>query len=265
MTKLSSPAATPSYERPPIVELGIGVFFAKPDALSSAHFGRFWSEVAGEFPACEDHAPVGPPQDWATSKEGFPVPRVWFFAPNKARIVQIQANRFYLNWRRIADEDSYPRFSAHSQQTLGYWKRFADFIARECGQPPTTIGAEVLKVSQIAEGEGWKGLQSVPTLFPVANIPGIAGVWDVSGFAMSFAMSIEGRKVQADLKSVHKSDDKTKRLLQLEVRVPIEDVESSLDEVGTLAAKLRQGNETANLAFTALASSTTNQLWKRTT
>ena len=247
------PSSKPDFQRPPITELGSGIVFRSQTALTSGHLGRFWAQVSNEFPIAEDHAPVG--NEWNLSQEGLPLPRVWLIERTKAGVIQLQVNRFYLNWRRQDSGDAYPGFLGHSERLLMYWREFGEFVRKASDQDLVVENAEVLKVSQIYDGDGWSGFPTVPSLLPVLNFDGIAGDWGMRGFATHFAlMDRQDRSVNVEIKSARPAHDKTKLLLQLEVRVPVSGIEATSADIGNLAERLTQGNELANMAFTSITS-----------
>ena len=46
------------FDQPPVIEVACGVAFTLPKPLKTAHIGRYWSRIVGEFPRCDDAAPI---------------------------------------------------------------------------------------------------------------------------------------------------------------------------------------------------------------
>jgi uncharacterized protein (TIGR04255 family) len=58
-----------------------------------------------------------------------PLPRVWFVDSGDNAIVQVQRDRFLHNWKKVRDDDEYPRYSRVIQQFRGQLAIFESFIA----------------------------------------------------------------------------------------------------------------------------------------
>jgi hypothetical protein len=48
----------PSYEKPPLNELALGVHFERLSSWQTRHVGQFWEEVSKEYPSTEDQPPI---------------------------------------------------------------------------------------------------------------------------------------------------------------------------------------------------------------
>ena len=138
------PSRHPKFTKPPIGEIGISVLFVRPPFLTSAHLGRFWERVKEDLPRAEDHAPSGLPSDWGMSAEGFPLPRLWLVESRGSVLIQLQVNRFDLNWRWLGPNDTYPSFDVQLAKLMDYWRRFADFLNEHSDAAILVRGAEVL-------------------------------------------------------------------------------------------------------------------------
>jgi hypothetical protein len=208
--------------------------------------------VVSDFPNSEDHAPVGTGDEWAVSKEGLPLPRLWLIEEGGANLIQLQVNRFYLNWRRAAGS-SYPGFKAHFGKFSTYLRHFGKFLRLECGTSPPVVGGELLKVSQLIEGSDWS-YESLPKLFPVLNLDEFKGLWGCRGLSLVLALNYAESPLGIEMKTARHVTDKSKSLLQIEIRVPISGIEGSAEEQGNLEERISKANEIANLAFTSIAS-----------
>jgi len=128
----------PEYERPPVTEVVCGVMFAPLKAMLAPHFGLLWERYKPEYSECQEVVPL------ATQIEGsggpraelellevppFPLPRVWFIAPNGNKLVQVQRERFHHNWRKINPEDEYPRHKRVLQLFNERLETFVSFLA----------------------------------------------------------------------------------------------------------------------------------------
>ena len=54
-----------------------------------------------------------------------PLPRYWFLSPDKASLVQVQSDRFALNWRQALGGETYPRYRRLRPE---FERRFRTFL-----------------------------------------------------------------------------------------------------------------------------------------
>jgi uncharacterized protein (TIGR04255 family) len=55
--------------------------------------------------------------------------RLWSMTEDEAILVQIQHDRLLLNWRKLDDDDTYPRYKQLRHQFAGVWSQFTNYIA----------------------------------------------------------------------------------------------------------------------------------------
>lgn len=158
----------PSLARPPITEVVCGIRFRRLPALDPLLQGRFWSTVASEFPKRSLNEPLSDP---GTAEFWIGPPRVrsWFTSADDAFVVQVQDDRFYLNWRRRGG--SYPRFGDHEEpgvlsRALKEFERFSTFCGEHAGGPPQVEGIELAKINILFRGEEWETMTDIADLLP---------------------------------------------------------------------------------------------------
>lgn len=107
------------FERPPVIEVVFGTQFgaAVVDLEVLAEFAR---SVRGEFPGREQIEPL--PRAFESFDRpsagthiefrfgGPPLPRTRFISTDERTLLQLQADRFLFNWRRVSADDEYPRY-----------------------------------------------------------------------------------------------------------------------------------------------------------
>lgn len=98
------------YERPPVTEVALAIYFGSPLGLNSAHLGQLWKRWRERYPRTEDHPVLPPVPQEAFSSPGpvafrfavnTPGPRVWFCSAVGDRLLQVQFDRLVVNWRRV--------------------------------------------------------------------------------------------------------------------------------------------------------------------
>lgn len=154
---------------PPIVEVVCGVYFEEIPELDLLMLGKFWSEVATEYP----NRSVLP----AVRDDGFvlasvPPLRGLMFSADKAFLLQVQTDRFYFNWRRETFDAEYPRFSDRSGKpgvgvrAFRAFERFSAFCRQTIGREPKPVGIELAKVDVVVKGRHWSDFADLCSLLP---------------------------------------------------------------------------------------------------
>jgi uncharacterized protein (TIGR04255 family) len=128
-----------SYERPPVVEVVMGVQFQALSALLSPHTGLFWETIRDQYPKCREVATlVEQKEDFSGNVQAIglniaveepQVPRLWFEDDNGEWLVQLQRDRFLHNWR-LTSKRPYPRYKAVKPAFLVRWKQFLAFVRK---------------------------------------------------------------------------------------------------------------------------------------
>lgn len=163
-------------DRPPVVEVICGVHFDALD-LDPVVVGGFWARRYEDFPKHQVHPAIAPrPAVAAVQFQlqlGAGPLRTWLLSANEALLVQVQRDRFYLNWR-ARPEGSYPRFSGEDgllQRMLREFDQFDQFCSQVLEQRPVVRRIELGKVDHFSEGDVWKDgpdlAEMMPALAPI--------------------------------------------------------------------------------------------------
>lgn len=145
------PADLPDFETPPLREVVVGVQFEPLRGLRQALLGDYWQHVREEFPTTQDRPPLesaleiagGPRQQTLEVQFGTPPPTLcWFESSGGDHLIQVQHDRFLLNWRRTDDGAGYANFEPILEQ---FGDRFRQFVtwANDNGMPVAPIQTEV--------------------------------------------------------------------------------------------------------------------------
>jgi len=159
----------PSFKKPPVTEVACGIKFEPLRQFLLPHIGLFWEQIRREFPEFQNAIPLLPgsmPQNWSVeSLMGIFTPRAWFISSDKQRLVQLQADCLYYNWRRIAESDVYPRFPAVISSFDGIRSQFTKFLEQNNLPAPVPLSGELTYVNHIPREDGWKSMEDVAAVF----------------------------------------------------------------------------------------------------
>lgn len=163
-----SDSGLPDFAQPPVDEVALSLQFAPIPGFSVPHFGLFWEKVRNEYPRFE----IQPPIPNVTEQFGVsadlgrqiglafvtaPDVRCWYLDQGGSRLIQVQHDRFVLNWRKVTGTETYPRYPALRKSLETQWERFCDFLKKENLERPKINQCEVLYVNNIEYEKGWNG------------------------------------------------------------------------------------------------------------
>ncbi len=166
----------PDYDDPPVVETVLGVQFAPLQGWGVPHFGLFWNEIKAEYPDFQVQPPL--PSDVGVSvgldmgpttgprvqvTAGVPV-RCWFFDASRARLIQLQSDRFMHNWIKAVPSQRYMHYEDVRPIFHREWKRFIAFLDRERIARPGMVQCEVTYVNHIDQEKGWSSFGDLPSV-----------------------------------------------------------------------------------------------------
>ena len=99
--------ALPSFERPPVVEVAVGVHFLQLPGLNTVALLRLAQMWVTRFPIVREQ-PASPPPGLPVGpiifqvQNALPPLRYWLLTDDESLLVQIQHDRLLLNWRQVS-------------------------------------------------------------------------------------------------------------------------------------------------------------------
>ena len=164
----------PDYENPPVVEVVCGVQFNPIDKFYAPYLGLLWEKFKPEYPRCNEVPPLAPLiERFDEEKHGGmelsnlpPLPRIWFIHKNENGIIQVQRDRFLLNWRKIKATDEYPRYPFVIENYFSSLNQFTLFLEENGFGKIYPVQYEMTYINHIFHESGWTSLQNVGDLFP---------------------------------------------------------------------------------------------------
>lgn len=166
----------PDYERPPVIEVVMGVQFDLMPDFKATEVGLFWHQVQKDYPSASE-APALNQLTEAFEKVGAtakpqieflrtpPLPRVFLASKDDTWLIQLQRDRFLHNWRKQNDEDRYPKFPEVSRKFWSAWHSFLEFCDKRSICRPEINQLEITYINLIPSGEGWTTIKDVGSVF----------------------------------------------------------------------------------------------------
>ncbi len=107
-----------------------------------------------------------PSKSQMTFVEVPPIARTWFIHKNETGIVQVQRDRFLHNWKKVREDDEYPRFGRVIQLFKERLATFEAFLAEQNLGTIQPLQYELTYVNHIPRGESWSTLADTGNVFP---------------------------------------------------------------------------------------------------
>lgn len=166
---------TISFQDPPINEVFIGKVFAPQDALLIPYYGKLWELFQDEFPFCQHASPIidmANQQSFVDGQE-LMLPRVWFISNDKTRLLQLQRDRFYCNWRQTksVSPEPYERFGPIFSLYKKHISLLSSFFSSQLGTELETKRCDLSYVNILRRGKEWNDLTDLNAVFKEIRFP----------------------------------------------------------------------------------------------
>lgn len=209
----------PDFDNPPVIETVLGIQFTPLQSFSVPHYGLYWQKIKNRYTRFELHPPI------ATSIKDVMnlVPsqnfRCWFIDESQNNLIQVQQDRFVLNWRKVRGDETYPHYEIIRPQFEQEWIRFCEMLAAEAIAPPEVNQCEVTYVNHIEFDNDLKSCSDVSRLIASwsgANSGAFLPKADKVILNTSYAMHEKKGRLRISMQPVLRARDGME-LLQLDV------------------------------------------------
>jgi uncharacterized protein (TIGR04255 family) len=155
------PADLPEFDRPPVDEVVLGVYFAEIDGYSDLDTVLFWQSVQDEFPRVETRPRLQPieeplvrlgppsPEPAFVIAAGPVAQRTWLINQDDDQVIQIQNDLLLTNWRKRVSP--YPRFETLSERFQKAYQAFLISLGARRLPAPAVRLVEVSYVNFVAD------------------------------------------------------------------------------------------------------------------
>jgi len=153
------------FDDSPLVETVLGVEFVPLQQWKTPHFGLFWHEIKAEYPRFEVQPPSGNLNVISIGMPEIPV-RCLFYDEPQTKLIQVQNNRFFYNWRKYFNQIEYPRYETNKTVFKTEWLKFYNFLIANQFEQPQIQHCEISYINHIEKGKGWETLADLPNVIP---------------------------------------------------------------------------------------------------
>ena len=117
------------FKNPPINEIIFGVGLTSDNNFNATVYGSFYNQIKDEYTKVSNQIPLSlPGEDLHTKK--ITNPRVWFETTDKLKLIQVQSDCFYYNWRKMGDK-VYPGYKDIYDSFKSGWKKYSTLLKKE--------------------------------------------------------------------------------------------------------------------------------------
>jgi uncharacterized protein (TIGR04255 family) len=189
--------------------------------------------------------------------------RFWFVADPATHLIQIQRDRFIINWRKVQGDEAYPRYDKEMRPRFEReWRHFKEFINEQKLGAIDVLQCEITYVNDIIKGEGWDGMPQALELFAHWLGTGSDGFLpppETLNIAGSFLMPGERGRFHFATQHVMRQIDQREAI---QLRLVARGKPQSSDE-HDIVDWLDFGREWIVRGFTDLTSPKAHEIWKR--
>jgi uncharacterized protein (TIGR04255 family) len=239
-------ASFPVLEKPPIVEVVCGVQFDPVD-LDPLVLGVYWDSRREEFPQRSLQPAI---VDGSGLILGNLPLRSVFVAADEVHVLQIQHDRFFMNWRAVGK--GYPRFSNRGgkgglmHHAIEEFGKLSAFCERRFGGPLSPIRAELSKIDVIEKGRHWRDLENLRSIIPITGTFGGVQQGGNRQLALRFVETEGPRNLTVSVNSASADLGGDLTSIRIETRAVVPVLESGLE------AAFVEANGSVNHAFFTL-------------
>jgi uncharacterized protein (TIGR04255 family) len=182
---------TIKFDAPPVVETALSVQFNSLAGFTAAHAGWFWKEYveklgdgsSNEWKQAAEAVKIpelfekfGVEDLWASPSfrvtPGVLSPRIQIIRGDGERMLQVQDNRFILNWRK--QTSAYPTYETLLPEFRNMLNAFESFCTEAAFGTPVYNLWEVTYVDQVKKGTMWDSVRNLNKIFPALGTPPVS-------------------------------------------------------------------------------------------
>ncbi|OYZ99648.1 MAG: hypothetical protein B7X99_07155 [Rhizobiales bacterium 17-65-6] len=167
---MAQPGSTPEYGRPPVSEVALSIEFSPLERWTASQALLYGKLLQEDYPQMEIR-PALPSQIEKFGDANWQAPQVrlevmnpeanrfWFLAEPSNWLIQLQQDRFIVNWRKVSGEEVYPRYlSSIRPRFEKELQRFLAFLEQQGLGSVNVRQCEVTYVNDMYRGREWETL-----------------------------------------------------------------------------------------------------------
>lgn len=262
----------PGFKKPPVTEVVVGVQFDQLANFNSIHYGLYHQRVVERYPLIQEHPPIDSTFEFFGEEKVLkvgpkmyqkpPLRRVWFLEKDQNRLIQLEPEHFYHNWRKITGQEDYPRYESIREEFKKSWEDFLNFSKEQNLGEVNTNHWEVTYVNHIDIHQGWDTLKDLKNIFSQWSGNTSGGYLpdpETIELKQSYAFPEQRGRLHVTLnRAIRQRDNEECLLLKLTAKGRLESSNSDV-----ILQCLDVGREWIVRGFTDLTTPNAHKLWER--
>lgn len=253
----------PSFDRPPVVEVAVGVHFLQLPGLTAVALVRLVDDLwRNRYPRIVEQ-PAAPPLSAPGTapmmafqlQTGSPPMRLWSLTEDETLLIQVQRDRLLLNWRKVKDDDPYPRYKRLRGEFAEVWREFSDYVGdRDYGVLQPSV-AEVTFFNRVPMASAAEISTFVEALNPEWSLGGqLATAYQLER-EITDLLPVGHQNIALNYRPENKD-------MQLEITTQI-DVDTATGEVSEVLDSLDTAHRYGVLTFDTVTTRSAHSAWGR--
>ncbi|MFO0640993.1 MAG: hypothetical protein U0183_17355 [Polyangiaceae bacterium] len=195
----------PTLTHPPIIEVVCGfVYDATP--LNVLHWGVYWDARKVDFPETALHPAIIEGLSFPLTH---PPMRAWLQARSGDRLLQLQHDRFFYNWRATGqDRSDYPRFRDRpgkpglQSDAIAEFRKFEHFCASRFDTELKLQRIELTKIDVLVRDGDWANMSELAEILPATAAFKSIQRSDEREVSLRFVEHVNGHAVVVDVNTM---------------------------------------------------------------
>ena len=245
------------YSRSPLNEVVIGIQFSGVN-WQIQHYGAYYEKLKKSYPKIQSVLPLAKHFEQPTLKfnSAAEMPRVWYSENTGPFLIQIQPDRFLLNWIKGDKEaNNYPHFDAILKKFGEEYTNFVNFCMENRIGEAIPEFYELTYINHLSIDDSWKTTSDLSNYF--IHFDFVKSFPDTKLFGVDLGYVVDGFPVKHSIKKGKKTNtDKDLFIMDFSVVEPVKNI-------AELPNRIKKANSTLGNEFDRLTTKFAKEQWGR--